>query len=248
MKAISDTARKKYIGAILCLAAVIVITFSSVTFFFNSRLNKEAIARRTRNVIRVDRYERLSPDRKLTVDEILSNREKPDVLKRIYIEAVRKDGVTEKEAMEYTKVLMCTAFAETLAQYLGNRIPPYAGDAWTIYRKNPDFRLYQIYPESIDLYSIRKLKRGGGPSIPDSSSDNPPLSTGDIITMPIGTLKYVYHSGVVITDTKSSPHKKYFIESRGRIAMHEICGGNIRFQSGSGGFKLIPIAEVVGDI
>jgi len=241
------SANRKIFIAIICIAAAVLLYYL-ISFFLNSRLDKRAIERRTKNITRVDRYERLSQDRKKTVDDILLNLNNPDMLKKIYVEAVKKDGVTEEEAKEYTKVLMCTAFAETLAQYLGNKIPSYAGDAWTIYRKNPDFRIYQIYNESIDLYSIRKLKRGGGPSIPDDSSDSLPLITGDIITIPIGKMKYVYHSGVVIVDTKSKPQKKYFIESRGRIGMHEIAGGRIKFHSGSESFVWIPIAEAVGDI
>jgi len=243
---ISSAAKKR--ARVLCLVLGALILYGAGAYYLSIRLDKKAIEKRTRRVNRRDRYHRLPPERQKTVDELILNRNNPEVLKSIYIEAVKNDGVKEEEAKRFTNVLMCTAFAETLAQYLGNRIPPYAGDAWTIYRKNPAFRLYQIYPESIDRYGMASLKKGGGPSIPPLSNENPPLVTGDIVTMPLGTSKYVYHSGVVLTDTKSVPPLQYFIESRGEIHLDEIAGGNIRFLMGEKNFKEFPITEVIGDL
>lgn len=237
----------------IILAFVVLLLLSaSVLYIMASWWNKKAIERRTKSFGALkDRYDSLPEDRKKVVDELMKSKDNPEEIKRISYEIVkisnRDHGIPESDATIHSALGMCAGFAEAVAQYLGNDIPSYSGDAWTMYKRNPRYRRYQLYTDSIDLY--RYFRKGSeGPRLPDTSNETPPLRTGDVVTMPWpGTREYVYHAGTVIVDTKSTPPRKFVLETRGSIRMNEIVAGNILLKTTGSNTKTLPIAEVIGD-
>ena len=191
-----------------------------------------------------DPYYSLSTKRQLTVKQLIEHKDDPDALMKLCVAAMktsnREQGIPEQYAEGYTECGRCAAFAEAMAQYLGNKIPSYSGDAWTIFRRNPGFREYQIYADSIDKWSVDELNNGKGPKIPEYSTDNPELNTGYIAIIPWpGAKQYVYHAGVVILNPVTS--QSFFLETRGEIGMNPISGGSVDIDG-----CMLPIAEVIG--
>lgn len=219
-------------------AAILGALAFSEKLYMDTRMDKTYINNRTDAVARVDRYWKLPEDRRRVVDSLIANRDDSAILRELSEKAMINQGCSIPEAKSYSAPGKCTAFAEVVSQYLGNNIPDYCGDAWTVYRRHPDFRIYQIYPESIE--SFETIFNPLRPEISPLSVDNPSVSTGDIVTMSLpGCKDYVDHSGVVIGDVKQYPSKYYFLESRGIIRMNEINGGNIKFKLFNGSTKKI---------
>ncbi|MFH0837298.1 MAG: hypothetical protein V1870_04165 [Candidatus Aenigmatarchaeota archaeon] len=237
---------KKY----LYVALPVILGTGLLLFNYCLGPDKEAIAKRA--TPRHDRYYSLSDEKKKVVGSLIENRDNPDALGNICKHVMKDIGFTDAKIKKYTEFGMCTAFAEIMAQYFGNKIQSYSGDAWNVYRRNLEYRLFQIYPESIDRYSIHQLNHGKGPEIPEMSADDPDLVNGDILTMPLpGGNRYAYHSGVCVKVKKNilEEYKEWCLESRGTIRMNGIENGNITMKFGNSGKNtlIIPIAEVVGD-
>lgn len=128
-----------------------------------------------------------------------------------------------------------------------------SGNAWEMYLKNPPYRLWQTYSESIDRYTITDVNQGDGPSIPTkpygpdtryASGKTFPfnsLRSGDIVTIKYSA-KYFLHAGVVITNPKDCNDKYILNNVGGMILLSKLD----KYGNMQGILGKRPIIEVMG--
>ncbi|MFH0837185.1 MAG: hypothetical protein V1870_03590 [Candidatus Aenigmatarchaeota archaeon] len=173
---------------------------------------------------KTSRYHLLPEKKKKIIKKLLKYKNDSSALMRISRQIMRDSGCGESQIDLYTSCGMCAAYAQIVSRYFGNMVPLGSGHAWTMFRNNPVFRKFQIYPDDINNWSAAELNNGEGPNVLDYQPGRPNLGTGDVVSMPMGGGKYVYHVGVVILDPFDVT-RKYLLEAREAVRMNNIIDG-----------------------